>query len=119
MLSNFNLPSVDHLIEGYHYSEVEYDFAQRCHKGTWKDPNTGGCVDKQAILARRRSRQNGQGMNQRPRNEPSNFQNNKKISTGHGDYGWAMKNGKPTLVKWGSVAGIKNEDGTVTKTDPE
>jgi Zn-finger nucleic acid-binding protein len=119
MLSNFNLPSVDHLIEGLHYSEVEYDFAQRCHKGTWRDRKSGACVDKNAILSRRRQHQNNQGSRQTSRSESSNFQNNKKISTGHGDYGWAMKNGKPTLVKWGSVAGIKNEDGTITKTDPE
>jgi Zn-finger nucleic acid-binding protein len=118
MLSNFNLPSVDHLIEGYHYTEVEYDFAQRCRKGTWKDTTTGACIDKHAMIARRRNRQQSQS-SQKPKNEASNFQNNKKISTGHGDYGWAMKNGKPTLVKWGSVAGIKNADGTVTKTDPE
>jgi hypothetical protein len=116
MLSDFNLPSVDHLIEGYHYTEVEYDFAQRCHKGTWKDRTTGACVDKRSVLMRRHRRQNQRSA---PQSEESSFENNKKISTGNGDYGWAKKNGKPVLVKWGSVAGIKNDDGTVTKTSPE
>lgn len=41
--------------------------------------------------------------------EGSNFQNNKMIKdvkTGK-KLGWAMKDGRPTLVEWGSVAGEK------------
>lgn len=112
MLSNFNLPSVDHLIEGYHYTEVEYDFAQRCPKGQHKDySNNGACTDKNILQSRRKKRTRSA-----PEQTQSNFQNNRKISTGEGDFGWAKRNGKPVLVKWGSVAGIKNADGSVTKT---
>jgi len=114
MLSNFNLPSVDNLIEGYHYTEVEYDFAQRCPKGMHKDyKNNGACTDKNSLASRRRSKNQTSSKNQL-----SNFENNRKISTGEGDFGWAKKDGKPVLVKWGSVAGMKNDDGTVTKNAP-
>jgi hypothetical protein len=50
-----------------------------------------------------------------PKSQQSNFENNRKISTGEGDFGWAKKGGKPVLVRWGSVAGMKNDDGTITK----
>lgn len=119
MLSDFNLPSVDHLIEGYHYTEVEYDFAQRCPKGMHKDyANNSVCTDKNILASRRRSRNQSHSKTLPNKPQLSNFENNRKISTGEGDFGWAKKGGKPTLVKWGSVAGIKNNDGTVTKITP-
>jgi hypothetical protein len=122
MLSDFNLPSVDHLIEGYHYTEVSYDFANRCPKGTWADQqNNGICTNKDILLNRRKLR--NQKRSQQPMRTPrkknptvqgSNFENNKKITTGDGDFGWAKKDGKPVLVKWGSVAGILKNDNSVS-----
>ena len=49
-----------------------------------------------------------------PTVQGSNFENNKKITTGDGDFGWAKKDGKPVLVKWGSVAGILKNDNSVS-----
>jgi hypothetical protein len=121
MLSDFNLPSVDHLIEGYHYTEVSYDFANKCARGTWADPqNNGVCTDKNILLNRRRMKQpkSQKPMRTRKQKNPtvqgSNFENNKKITTGDGDFGWAKKDGKPVLVKWGSVAGILKNDNSVS-----
>ena len=51
--------------------------------------------------------------------EGSSYENNKAIESGGQKFGWAKKDGKDVLVKWGSVAGIKNKDGTVTKTPGE
>jgi hypothetical protein len=118
MLSDFNLPSIDHLIEGYHYTEVEYDFAQRCPRGTWKDPKNGACVDKNTIIGRRKHRGSSSAA-PAPQSQKSSFENNLKISTGNGDYGWAKRGGKPTLVRWGSVAGMKNNDGSITKVSDD
>jgi len=122
MISDFNLPSVDHLIEGYHYTEVVYDFVGKCPRGTWADQqNNGICTNKDILLNRRKLR--AQKRSQQPMRTPrkknptvqgSNFENNKKITTGDGDFGWAKKDGKPVLVKWGSVAGILKQDGTTT-----
>ena len=121
MLSDFNLPSVDHLIEGYHYTEVSYDFANKCPKGTWADPQANGtCTNKDILLNRRKLKQpKGQKpMRTRRQKNPtvqgSNFENNKKITTGDGDFGWAKKDGKPVLVKWGSVAGMLKQDGGIS-----
>ena len=116
MLSDFNLPSIDHLIEGYHYTEVEYDFAQRCPRGTHKDyANNGVCTSKEVLASRRRTRSQAPATARSPRSQQSNFENNKKITTGEGDFGWAKKGGKPVMVRWGSVAGMKNDDGSITK----
>ena len=121
MLSDFNLPSVDHLIEGYHYTEVSYDFANKCARGTWADPqNNGVCTDKNILLNRRRMKQpkSQKPMRTRKQKNPtvqgSNFENNKKITTGDGDFGWAKRDGKPVLVKWGSVAGMLKNDNSVS-----
>jgi hypothetical protein len=123
MLSNFNLPSVDHLIEGLHYTEVSYDFANKCPKGTWADQqNNGACTNKDLLRNRRKLKQpKGQGqkpMRTRRQKNPtvqgSNFENNKKITTPDGEFGWAMKNGAPTIVKWGSVAGIAKQGGGIS-----
>ena len=121
MLSDFNLPSVDHLIEGYHYTEVSYDFANKCPKGTWADPQANGtCTNKDILLNRRKLKQpkGQQPMRTRRQKNPtvqgSNFENNKKITTGDGDFGWAKKDGKPVLVKWGSVAGMLKQDGGIS-----
>jgi len=121
MLSDFNLPSVDHLIEGYHYTEVSYDFANKCARGTWADSqNNGVCTDKNILLNRRRMKQpkSQNPMRTRKQKNPtvqgSNFENNKKITTGDGDFGWAKRDGKPVLVKWGSVAGMLKNDNSVS-----
>ena len=121
MLSDFNLPSVDHLIEGYHYTEVSYDFANKCARGTWADPqNNGVCTNKDILQNRRRLKQpkTQKPMRTRKQKNPtvqgSNFENNKKITTGDGDFGWAKKDGKPVLVKWGSVAGMLKKDNSVS-----
>jgi hypothetical protein len=43
--------------------------------------------------------------------EGSEFKNNKQITAGGKKFGWAMKGGKPILVEWGSVAGVKKVGG--------
>lgn len=37
----------------------------------------------------------------------SDVTNNKKVVIDGKSYGWAVKNGKPIMVEWGTVAGIK------------
>lgn len=39
---------------------------------------------------------------------------NKKVVIGGKEYGWAIKGGKPMLVEWGTVAGIKDKSGKIT-----
>jgi len=124
MQSDFNLPSVDHLIEGVHYTIVDWSFAQAapshtpgtpcppghkmtfgvCRKlggsGDW-DPSQQSDEEKKVSEAATKSK--------------SSFDNNKAITSGGKKYGWAKKGGKPVLVEWGSVAGVKKQDGTVEK----
>ena len=39
---------------------------------------------------------------------------NKKVVIDGKEYGWAIKGGKPMLVEWGTVAGIKDKSGKIT-----
>lgn len=39
---------------------------------------------------------------------------NKKVVVDGKEYGWAIKGGKPMLVEWGTVAGIKDKSGKIT-----
>lgn len=117
MLGNFDIPSVDHLREGIDYTIVEWDFAappvpqpppgQPCPTGTKMifglcrrlkgsgDWASGDDTDKERELKQQAGK------------EGSAFENNKAIQAGGKKYGWAKKEGKPVLVEWGSVAGIK------------
>lgn len=45
--------------------------------------------------------------------EPTSGKNKKVVVDGK-SYGWAIKGGKPMLVEWGTVAGIKDKSGKVT-----
>lgn len=118
MIGNFNIPSVDHLREGVDYRTVDWDFASQtpvprpapghpCPEGTkmiWGlcrrvdkggKPEVGNDTDQERALKAQAEK------------EGSKFENNKAVSSGGKKYGWAMKNGKPVVVEWGSVAGTK------------
>ena len=117
MLGNFDIPSVDHLREGIDYVIMDWDFAappvpqppsgQPCPPGTKMifglcrrlkssgDWASGDDTDKERELK------------QQAEKEGSAFENNKAIQASGKRYGWAKKDGKPVLVEWGSVAGIK------------
>lgn len=124
MNDQFNFPSVDHLIEGVHYTIVDWSFADSapshtpgtpcpprhkmtfgvCRKlggsGDW-DPEQQSDEEKKASDEATKTK--------------SSYENNKAVSVGGKKYGWAKKNGKPVLVEWGSVAGIKKPGGGVEK----
>jgi hypothetical protein len=123
----FNFPDVSNFREGVDYELVDWSFAQSvnhtpgtpcppghkmtfglCRKiggsGKW-DPSDETDEEKNLRSSAKTS--------------GSSFENNKAIESGGQKYGWAKKDGKDVLVKWGSVAGVKNKDGTVTKTPEE
>lgn len=111
---SFDLPPVDHLIEGMDYFVVEFDFAeviehtpgQPCPEGT--KMIFGLCRrlkgDKWDQDDPTKSEQNAKRIADA---QGSNQGNNKQISAEGRKLGWAMRDKKPVLVEWGSVAGIK------------
>jgi hypothetical protein len=97
-----NFPSVDHLIEGVHYTLVDWDFAEGCAPG---EKMTFGVCRKVGDSQKAASEEELVG--KKAEKEGSKFENNKAVTMGKKKYGWAMKNGKPVMVEWGSIAGEK------------
>jgi hypothetical protein len=135
-MNTFNIPSVDHLIEGVHYRVVDWSFAEsreidrglqtnmpgRGTPSTFAEecgPNEkmifGMCrstktnpKDDKDFDSSKKTKQETEGEAE-AKKQGSEFKNNKMIKdvkTGK-KLGWAMKGGKPVLVEWGSVAGEK------------
>jgi hypothetical protein len=131
-MNPFSLPSVDHLVEGVHYRLVDWSFAEGRDRGLETNmpsrgmPSTfaeecgpdekmifgmcrktkGGSTNDKDFDSSKKTKQEEEGETQ-AKKEGSEFKNNKMIKdikTGK-KMGWAMKDGKPVLVEWGSVAG--------------
>lgn len=137
-MNTFNIPSVDHLIEGVHYRLVEWSFAEGHERDRGLETNMpsrgmvssfaagqecpegekmiyGMCRKAKATPGNDRDFDSSKKTKQEEEGEAqakkagSEFKNNKMIKdvkTGK-KLGWAMKDGKPVLVEWGSVAGEK------------
>jgi hypothetical protein len=133
-MNTFNIPSVDHLIEGVHYRVVDWSFAEGRDRGLETNmpgrgaPSTfaeecgpdekmifGMCrsakanpKDDKDFDSSKKTKQEEEGETQ-AKKEGSEFKNNKMIKDVKSGkkLGWAMKDGKPVLVEWGSVAGEK------------
>jgi len=133
----WNIPCVDNLIEGVHYTVVDWNFAEedflrdqqtnmpsRGMASTFADGQ--GCPEGEKMVfgvcrkpgqrkdddkdfdSSKKTKEEEEGEAQ-AKKEGSDFKNNKMIKdikTGK-KLGWAMKNGRPVLVSWGSVAGEK------------
>ena len=102
MQSNFNFPSIDHLIEGVHYTLVDWDFAEGCAPG---EKMTFGVCRK--VGGSQKAASEEELANAKAKKEGSTFDTNKPVEMKGKKYGWAMKGGKPVMVEWGSVAGKK------------
>lgn len=132
MVNAFNIPSVDHLIEGVHYRLVDWSFAEgqeSIREQATNMPSRGmpstfaeECEkDERMIYGKcRKTKKDGDWDSSRKtkgeeegeaqaKKEGSEFKNNKMIKDVKSGkkLGWAMKDGKPVLVEWGSVAGEK------------
>jgi len=115
MQSNFNLPSVDHLVEGVDYRIVDWSFADAapapdaCPKGEKMVfgvcRKVGGSGEKDFDSSKKTSQE--EGAEAEAKKQGSEFKNNKQVAVGNKKMGWAMKGGKPVMVEWGSVAGDK------------
>jgi hypothetical protein len=133
-MNTFSIPSVDHLIEGVHYRVVDWSFAEGRDRGLETNmpgrgtPSTfaeecgpdekmifGMCrstktnpKDDKDFDSSKKTKQEEEGEAQ-AKKEGSEFKNNKMIKDVKSGkkLGWAMKDGKPVLVEWGSVAGEK------------
>ncbi len=132
MQNPFNLPSVDHLIEGIHYTVVEWSFAEGRARDRGLETNMPSrgmpstfaedCPEGEKMIfgkcrstkkdgdwdSKKKTKDEQEGEKQ-AKKEGSEFKNNKMIKDVKSGkkLGWAMKNGVPTLVEWGSVAGEK------------
>ena len=112
MLSNpFNFPCVDRLIEGVHYTIVDWNFAEGCPEGEkmvfgacrkLKD----GSTDDKDFDTSKKTKQEEEGEAE-AKKQGSDDRSNKPFMVGNRKMGWAIKNGKPVMVEWGSVAGEK------------
>lgn len=119
MLGNFNLPSVDHLREGVDYSVLDWDFTvgqpptpgegcdpgERVVFGICRKVRSGSSGEKEFDSGNKSKQE--QGLEAEASKQGSSFQNNKAVTTGGKKYGWAMKDGKPVMIEWGSLAGTK------------
>ena len=133
-MNTFNIPSVDHLIENVHYRVVDWNFAEDTEANLLRGQNTNmpsrgtpstfaeECEkDERMIYGKcRKTKKDGDWDSSKKtkgeeegeaqaKKEGSEFKNNKMIKDVKSGkkLGWAMKNGKPVLVEWGSVAGEK------------
>ena len=111
MLSNFNLPSVDHLVEGVHYRIIDWNFAEGCPEG--EKMVFGACRkvgqkpdDEKDFDPSKKTKQE-EGNESEAKKQGSDVKNNKPVTVNGKKMGWAIKNGKPVMVEWGSVAGEK------------
>lgn len=128
MLGSFNIPCVDHLREGVDYRIVDWDFAtqQPAAPAPSHTPGTP-CEEGEKMVfgVCRKVKQGGtdkdweSGKDTKQETElrgaaekaGSTAQTNKAFEAGGKKYGWAIKNGKPVVVEWGSVAGTKPKAG--------
>ncbi len=133
----FNLPTVDHLVEGVHYRVLDWNFAEDTEANLLRNQNTnmpsrgmastfeecpqgekmvfGVCRkpgqkadDKKDFDSSKKTKQE-EDLEGQAKKAGSEFKNNKMIKDVKSGkkLGWAMKDGKPVLVEWGSVAGEK------------
>lgn len=128
MLGTFNIPSVDHLREGVDYRVVDWDFAagqpptpgQGCDEGEkvvfgiCRKVKSGSSAEKDFDSAKKSKQE--EGIEAEATKQGSSFQTNKAVTAGGKKYGWAMKDGKPVMVAWGSVAGTKPKPKTPPAT---
>jgi hypothetical protein len=108
-MRNFNFPNIDHLVEGFHYRLAGWDFEEceqdekmvfgMCRK-------LGQKTGEKEFDSGKKSKQETEGESEATR-QGSNVGNNKAVKVGSKKMGWAVKDGKPVLVEWGSVAGEK------------
>jgi hypothetical protein len=122
MIGSFNLPSVDHLREGIDYRVVEWDFAasapgQGCGEGEKmvfgvcrKLRNAPARDDKDfdSSVKTKQEEELAKSAGKLPTTkEEAVAANAKGFTAGGKKCGWAIKDGKPVMVEWGSVAGTK------------
>jgi hypothetical protein len=111
MLSNFNLPSVDHLTEGVHYRIVDWNFAEGCPEGEKMVFGTcrkvGQKPDDDKDFDSSKKTKDEEANETEAKKQGSDVKNNKPVTVNGKKMGWAVKNGKPVMVEWGSVAGEK------------
>lgn len=112
MQNNFNFPSVDHLIEGVHYTIVDWNFAdgQGCEDGEKMVfgvcRKVGGGTGEKDFDSSKKTKQEEAGEAE-AKKQGSDVKSNKPVTVNGKKMGWAVKGGKPVLVEWGSVAGEK------------
>lgn len=159
----FNLPSVDHLIEGVHYTLIDYNFAERQafaigypqqqyeegHRDRGLQTNMpsrgmvssfadgGECPQGEKMIfgvCRKPGEKQGEKefdsskktkqeeeLEGEAKKQGSDAKNNKMIKDVKSGkkLGWAIKDGKPVLVEWGSVAGEKKVGAKKPKEPPK
>lgn len=120
MLGHYNIPSVDHLREGIDYRVVNWNFADAAPAPVPSHIPGTPCPpgEKMVFGVCRKVKQDGDwdsGNDTKQETElkgaaqkaGSEVKSNKAFESGGKKFGWAIKNGKPVIVEWGSVAGVK------------
>jgi hypothetical protein len=134
-MNTFSLPSVDHLIEGVHYTIVDWSFAEGRARDRGLETNMPSrgmastfadgqeCPEGEKMIfgmCRKPGQKQGdkefdsskktkqeEDAEVEAKKQGSDVKNNKMIKDVKSGkkLGWAIKDGKPVLVEWGSVAG--------------
>ena len=106
-MERYSFPNIDHLIEGIHYELVDWDFAERTM--TQKD-----CAPGERVVFGRCAKGDNMGdkdideAQKKARAPGAPKVNNAKgpVMIKGRKMGWAIRDGKPVLVDWGSNAGV-------------
>ena len=110
MNPTFHFPNIDHLVEGVHYTVVDWNFAEGCANdermifGMCR--KVGGGSGEKDFDSSKKTKQE-EGAEAEAKKQGSDVKSNKPVTVNGKKMGWAIKNGKPVMVEWGSVAGEK------------
>ena len=117
--NEFDFPSLEGLREGKDYRILEWseakeffsDFADECGEGEKMIfgvcRKVGGTEKNEKDFDSSKKTKQEEGAEAEAKKQKSDVKSNKPFTVNGKKFGWAMKNGKPVVVEWGSVAGEK------------
>lgn len=117
--SEFDFPSLEGLREGQDYRVLEWseakeffsDFANECADGEkmifGACRKVGGTEKNEKDFDSSKKTKQEEDIETEAKKQKSDVKSNKPFTINGKRYGWAIKNGKPVVVEWGSVSGEK------------
>jgi hypothetical protein len=117
--NEFDFPSLEGFREGEDYRVLEWseakeffsDFANECGEGEKMVfgvcRKVGGSSNNKKDFDSSKKTKQEEEVESEAKKQKSDVKSNKPFTVNGKKFGWAIKNGKPVVVEWGSVAGEK------------